>query len=215
MGVSIINSAGNSGPIASASCHASTLGSYTVSNPSNCPYVTSVGATQLEADGTESSVQGDGWRSGGGFSSFYAAPDYQQAAVSSYVASHYPAALDGQFNTSGRGVPDLSAVGLDIGIAVSGALAMGLGTSAATPIFAAMLNLVNEERLAAGKGAVGFVNPVLYANASRIFSDVTQGNNDMCDGAAPGFDAVEGWDPVSGLGTPRYEGLREVFMALP
>lgn len=227
MGVSIIVSSGDSGPLASASCHASSLGSFTVSSPSNCPYVTSVGATQLlagadAADGsntTEAAAKGDdgGWASGGGFSAFYAAPDYQQAAVAAYFADHdLPAGVSaGAFNASGRGVPDLSAVGLGIGIAVSGALTLGEGTSAATPLFAAMLNLVNEERLAAGKGTVGFVNPVLYANASRIFRDVTQGNNDMCSGAVAGFEAVSGWDPVTGLGTPQWEGLKEVFLGLP
>lgn len=223
MGVSIVVSSGDSGPLSSASCHASSLGSFTVPNPSNCPYVTSVGATQLLADGsTETAVQpSDGsWASGGGFSNMYATPDYQQDAVAAYLTDHDPSSLGlgGSFNASGRGVPDVAALGLDIAIAVSGVVgAMGEGTSAAAPLFAAVLNLVNEERLAVGKGTVGFVNPVLYANAndSLVFRDVTEGNNDICGGLVTGFEAVPGWDPVTGLGTPRWEGLKEVFLALP
>ena len=38
------------------------------------------------------------------------------------------------------------------------------GTSAAAPVFAAILNRINEERLAVGKKTVGFVNQVLYKN---------------------------------------------------
>ncbi|KAJ4389472.1 hypothetical protein N0V93_006941 [Gnomoniopsis smithogilvyi] len=215
MGVSVLFDSGDSGTIASAACHASDFGPFTVQFPSNCPYVTSVGATQLLDDGSERAVQGDGWASGGGFSSFFAAPSYQQDAIGAYFADHNPTNLTALFNASGRGVPDLSAVGLNIAVAVDGELTTEAGTSASTPLFAAMLNLVNEERLALGKSTVGFVNPVLYANSSRIFRDVQVGNNDMCDGIVEGFAAVPGWDPVTGLGTPQWEGLKEVFLALP
>lgn len=64
------------------------------------------------------------------------------------------------------------------------------GTSAATPIFASIINRINEERIAVNKTPVGFVNPALYANPG-MFNDITAGNNTGCgDG---GFDAVEGW----------------------
>lgn len=215
MGVSIVFASGDNGPIASSACHASDFGSFTVQSPVNCPYVTTVGATELLDDGSERAVQGDGWASAGGFSSFYAAPSYQKDALDTYFADYNPTNLTSLFNASGRGVPDLSALGLNIAVAVDGELTLGLGTSAAAPLFAAMLNLVNEERLALGKSTVGFVNPVLYANASAIFRDVQVGNNDMCDGIVEGFESVPGWDPVTGLGTPQWQGLKEVFLALP
>lgn len=216
MGVSVVVASGDSGPLPNGACHPVDLGTFTVQSPVNCPYVTTVGATQLLANGTEVAVQSSaGWASGGGFSDLYAAPSYQQRALAAYFANYTPTNLGGTFNASGRGVPDLSAVGRDLAVAVNGKLTTEDGTSAAAPLFAAMLNLVNEERLAAGKSTVGFVNPVLYANASRIFRDVTEGNNDMCDGSVKGFDVVPGWDPVTGLGTPSWEGLKEVFLALP
>ena len=49
---------------------------------------------------------------------------------------------------------------------------LNYGTSVGTPIFAAMIALVNSARKEAGKGPVGFVNPVLYANVG-IFNDVS------------------------------------------
>jgi tripeptidyl-peptidase-1 len=86
------------------------------------------------------------------------------------------------------------------------------GTSASTPIFAAIINRINEERLAVGKSTVGFVNPVLY-KYPQIFNDVIEGNNSICDSVA--FKAAEGWDPITGLGTPNYPKMLDVFMKLP
>lgn len=50
------------------------------------------------------------------------------------------------------------------------------GTSASAPAFAAMVSLLNEARLNAGKKQMGFLNPFLYANADA-FTDVTEGFN--------------------------------------
>jgi tripeptidyl-peptidase-1 len=36
---------------------------------------------------------------------------------------------------------------------------LGFGTSASAPVFASILNRINEERLKAGKSTIGFVNP--------------------------------------------------------
>ena len=71
---------------------------------------------------------------------------------------------------------------------------------------------INEERLAAGKKTVGFVNPTLYANPSALH-DITTGSNPGCN--TQGFKVTQGWDPVTGLGTPNYPALLKVFMALP
>ena len=86
------------------------------------------------------------------------------------------------------------------------------GTSASTPVFASILTRINEERIEAGKSPVGFVNPTLYANPDA-FHDITVGNNSGC--GTPGFFAATGWDPLTGLGTPNYPKLLDVFMALP
>jgi tripeptidyl-peptidase-1 len=77
---------------------------------------------------------------------------------------------------------------------------------------ASIIALINNARLDAGKGPVGFINPVIYANP-QAFNDITSGSNSGC--GTNGFNATKGWDPVTGLGTPDYEKLLKVFMELP
>ena len=85
------------------------------------------------------------------------------------------------------------------------------GTSASAPIVGSVISLINEQRLHAGKSTVGFINPVLYANPSAL-NDITSGDNPGC--GTNGFTAVSGWDPVTGLGTPNYQKLLAIWMAL-
>lgn len=57
------------------------------------------------------------------------------------------------------------------------------GTSASTPIFAGVINRLNEERLNHGKGPIGFLNPSLYANPSML-NDITNGTWITCSSSA-------------------------------
>jgi hypothetical protein len=120
-----------------------------------------------------------------------------------------------------RTVPDVSAQADEYtgAITVYSALFGGWGTiggtSSATPIWAAMLALVNDSaacraRSTTAASGVGFVSPLLYAVASdpaayaASFNDITQGDNDI-DGLDNGltFPATTGYDLASGLGSPR------------
>jgi tripeptidyl-peptidase-1 len=77
-----------------------------------------------------------------------------------------------------------------------------------------MITLINDARLAAGKSPVGFINPAIYSDAFRgAFTDIVSGNNPGC--GTDGFESVEGWDPVSGLGTPDFEKLLALWTGLP
>jgi tripeptidyl-peptidase-1 len=49
---------------------------------------------------------------------------------------------------------------------------------------------LNEELAAVGKGPIGFVNPVLYANPG-VLNDIVNGTNLGCDSG--GFQAVPGY----------------------
>ncbi|KAF3394531.1 Tripeptidyl-peptidase sed1 [Penicillium rolfsii] len=195
--------------------------------PASCPYLTAVGATVIPQGASASShaeVAVTRFPSGGGFSNIYERPSYQAQAVAHYFANadpHYPyyesvnnnsfGANGGIYNRIGRGYPDVSAIGDNVIIVNQlSPTAIG-GTSASAPVFAAILTRINEERLAAGKPTVGFVNPVLYAHPEAFF-DVTQGTNAGC--GTNGFSAAAGWDPVTGLGTPNYPALLKVFMKL-
>jgi tripeptidyl-peptidase-1 len=191
---------------------------FSPSFPANCPYITSVGATTLLNSsiygGEKAVAQPNGalsYYSGGGFSSIFPQPSYQKKAVSKYLKKYAPKYGESVFNSSGRAYPDVSALGLKLAtVYLNKTLGVG-GTSASAPIFAAIVNLLNEERLQAGKGPIGFLNPTIY-KYPEMFNDVTVGGNPGC--GTEGFPASEGWDPVTGYGTPKYEKMREVFMKL-
>lgn len=69
-----------------------------------------------------------------------------------------------------------------------------------------MVSLLNDELIAAGKPVLGFLNPFLYKNPD-MFTDITSGSNQGCDSNTAGFPATNGWDPVTGLGTPIYSAM--------
>lgn len=140
-------------------------------------------------------------------------PSYQSSAVKAYYANHKPSYTATQYNNSQtvRGYPDVAANGANYVVAVDGSLSLVYGTSASSPTFGSVITLINEQRVNAGKSAVGFINPTLYANPS-ILNDITSGGNQGCGTA--GFTAVAGWDPVTGLGTPNYGKMLSVFMSL-
>ena len=73
---------------------------------------------------------------------------------------------------------------------------------------------INDERLRRGKRPVGFLNPVLY-KFPHALNDVVQGSNTGCGGTGRGFNAALGWDPVTGLGTPDYQRLLQLYLNRP
>jgi len=139
----------------------------------------------------------------------------ESSAVSNYLTilgSEY----SGKFNRSGRAYPDVSAQGQKVQIYINGKISPVGGTSCSSPIFASIVGLLNDELITAGKSALGFLNPWLYANPGA-FNDITtgtcpivvcsfklpdvlftvvSGNNPGC--GTRGFPAAKGWDPVTG-----------------
>lgn len=67
----------------------------------------------------------------------------------------------GIYNSAGRDFPGVSAAGENIVIFNKGMPTLIRGTSASTPVFASILTRINEERIAAGKSSVEFVNQTL------------------------------------------------------
>jgi tripeptidyl-peptidase I len=100
--------------------------------------------------------------SGGGFSVFAPAPAWQKSAIATYLASGALLPPAGDFNATGRGYPDVSALGHNYIIWADGAPLQVDGTSCSAPVWGAVLGLVNAARLNAGKKVVGFVNPAIY-----------------------------------------------------
>ncbi|THU82569.1 subtilisin-like protein [Dendrothele bispora CBS 962.96] len=187
--------------------------------PATCPFVTAVGATQINPGSTVSDPEVACMTrifSGGGFSNIYSLPDYQSEAVSSYLTNNPPPFTAQRFNNSGnsRAIPDISANGANYVVAVNGEFRLVFGTSASAPVVASIITLVNDARIAAGKKPVGFINPAIYSDQFKNgLNDITTGDNPGC--GSNGFSAAVGWDPVTGVGTPNLANLIPLFLNLP
>jgi subtilase family serine protease len=200
------------------------------SSPASDPLVTAVGGTELQAaryclpalacdpatNPAPGTYQGEiAWNetdigaTGGGFSVLYGEPSYQKGTI---------------HGGKQRGVPDVSydaAVlhgvltyldipGLDVGFYLFG------GTSAGTPQWSAILAIADEQ---AGH-RLGFINKALYhigqakSHYGASFHDVTSGDNSVVEPdidnnpvAVEGFNASQGWDATTGLGSPTTDQL--------
>jgi kumamolisin len=163
--------------------------------PASSPWVLAVGGTTLKsADGRIQSETA--WKSslgatGGGVSEKFARPDWQSSTP---VPKRDGGGL-------GRGLPDVAASASPengVSIFVDGhAVAIG-GSSAAVPLFAGLIALIDQ-----GIGYnVGYLNPRLYREIgpAGVFRSITLGDNGV-DGVK-GYAAGPGWTPVTGWGSP-------------
>ena len=198
-----------------------------VDDPASQPFVTGVGGTTLSSmvgphpneqywqQGTGSGAVGGG----GGISTFWAQPAWQQGpGVTNGFSNATPcAASTGNTGSICREVPDVSlnanpGVGYPTYCTIAAAnctpsnpwMIVG-GTSAAAPMWAALVALANQKSLQDGNFNLGFLNPLLYSVAqnaqayARDFHDITIGNSSAFnDGKYP---ATPGYDMVTGLGS--------------
>jgi subtilase family serine protease len=205
--------------------------------PTSSPYVTSVGATvfkttdgkSISAEHAASIKDGAIITTGGGFSAMAPTPDYQKEDIKQYIAGSTPKPPAASYNSTGRGYPDITLNGHNYQVfypakddtADCPCTQGGVdGTSASSPAVAGMVSLINGHLLAAGKGPVGFLNPLLYkahAEDPSIFNDITVGDNsctrDYC--MIHGYTAGKGWDPVAGLGSINYAKLKAYVLKQP
>jgi len=210
-GLSILFASGDQGVCGRSGCGMFTHARFHPDFPAGSPYVTAVGGTDFAGASIGDETA---WSAGGGgFSDTFAIPDWQKTAVSAYKASSDadlpPANL---WNNTGRGYPDIAALGgqkAPYCITANGAFEGVAGTSAACPVAGGVFALLNGLRLSAGKAPLGFLNPFIYQNPTA-FNDVTSGVNG--GGRKYGFKAIKGWDAATGWGTPDYEALSKVVM---
>ena len=196
--------------------------------PAVCPFVTTVGGTQLNRKATVQDSERAMYihskkretpypdiytfSTSGGISNYFPMPDYQRCAIEPYFKNHDPGyptykytgheslgSDGGIYASGGRAFPDVAANAAHLAVYVLGSFfPQGeTGTSLSAPIFASIMTMINQERTNAGKGPVGFINPVMYKHP-EVFNDITLGSAPGCH--TPGFSAVEGWDPTTGLG---------------
>lgn len=183
-----------------------------VDSPASDPYVTGVGGTNLQLNSgayTYESVWSNpksklrsprGAGSGGGISNTFKLPAWQSGP-----------GVDNQYSNGNRQVPDVTADAdpttgysiyctvMNAGCPPSGWITVG-GTSAAAPLWAGSMALINQYLRTDGKARVGFANPTLYRlfnvqQAFPAFHDITGGTNLL-------YSATKGYDLASGLGSP-------------
>ncbi len=194
-----------------------------VDDPASQPYVTGVGGTTLRLNLDNSYQSEQVWNdraindgaSGGGVSQVWQMPAWQQAP-----------GVANAFSTGFREVPDVSInadpqTGYDVYCTVGGCSGGGSnhgwmifgGTSAAAPVWAAMIALANESSLKVNGFMVGFLNPSLYDIAhsasgtsyAQAFHDIVpvQGgvNNNDYAGTGNTYPAASTYDLATGLGS--------------
>ncbi len=190
--------------VASGDCGAFTTRQYgqlSVSFPASDTWATSVGGTILSpnsngsraneivwSDGSNQRTCTNQWGSGGGNSAAFARPNWQNAP-----------GVQNSYSSGKRQVPDIAAAAYGLAVYFKGQWGAVGGTSAAAPIWAAGLALVNE-------GLIKQIHRFTYSpqmfygaanksNGMQPYFDVTRGNNLY-------FPATPGWDFATGLGTP-------------
>ncbi len=196
-----------------------------VNDPASDPYVTGVGGTDLTS--ATSPPQETVWNErlsaygagGGGISSFWPMPSWQVAGSVNGVIDSYsngsPCGMSSSYYC--REVPDVSASADPVHGYVmyykGGWMAIG-GTSAATPTWASLIALTDEQctTVSGSSGTtssdLGFLNPVLYSVDARTpsaFYNVTSGNNDYTGtngGSYPAASGNQTYSMAAGLGSP-------------
>lgn len=214
-GVSLLFASGDEGVGFSGSCSSNdgtNSPSFLPEFPSSCPFVTSVGATMNFTPEVAAYKESNGYASGGGFSDYFSRPWYQDGVVDAYVES-LRGRDAGFYNQSGRGYPDIAGQGFSYVEVWNSRDVRVSGTSASTPAISAIFALVNDALLAAGRRPLGFLNPWLYKQGYNAFTDITSGSAVGCSelGDGLGFPAKEGWDAVTGFGTPNFKDILELL----
>ena len=236
-GQTIVSAAGDSG---SEDCDGSSATPQTqlaVDDPASQPYVLGVGGTSLSSLGPRptESVWNDGGglitgllqpgAGGGGISSFWEMPAPQRDAASflNVLGAGITGSQCGAAGGYCREVPDVAmdadpATGYVIYYNGSGSQpaqeagwqAIG-GTSAAAPVWTALMALTDASRGCSSGGPLGYVLPALYRAASSSyaadFNDVRSGNNDFTQTNGGQYAAGPWYDEASGLGSPNGAAL--------
>ena len=160
-----------------------------VSFPSSCTNVLSIGGTSLRLNSDNSRNSETVWSSSGvGFSKSFPKPSYQPLLR----------------NTNLRITPDVSCLADPITggiVIINGKLYTVGGTSLSAPIYAGMLSLVQQTRLNSKKTTYTSVSnksnsiqPILYSNTNKTCY------YDIVSGSSGGYSATTGFDIPSGLG---------------
>ncbi len=221
LGQSFFNASGDGDAFAVGSTNDVNNSSQTT-YPFGSPNITLVGGTVLTMNGSGLSylsetnwndnvtnTRGGYWGSSGGISTN--AIPYWQTNIS-MAANHG--------STTNRNIPDVALTAANCYVKYgNGSSGPYGGTSAAAPLWAGYMALVNQQTALGGKPSVGFINPAIYAigksaNYTNCFHDITEGNN-YWPSSPTNFPAVPGYDLCTGWGTPNGANLINALAGQP
>jgi predicted outer membrane repeat protein len=189
--------------------------------PAYSPNVLAVGGTQFNVSGntvTSEVVWNNSQGStGGGISAFEQEPAYQEAVQSTGFRTSPDVASDAgtpvDFYDSYNGpTNDFNAP-----------FRSDTGDSVGAPCWAGLIAITNQGLALNGVGPLNSSDPQetmrnLYQLGAPLnnpyFNDITQGNNDFKPPPVPFFTASQGYDEVTGLGTPNADQLIPTLVAL-
>jgi Pro-kumamolisin, activation domain/Concanavalin A-like lectin/glucanases superfamily/Putative Ig domain/Viral BACON domain len=186
--------------------------SQTIFAPADDPNITSVGGTSLTTSGARGPwLSETTWiGSGGGITPHYSIPSWQ---VGMNMSTNHGSTVQ-------RNFPDVSILADTVifWYLKDGESGTVGGTSAAAPLWAGFMALVNQQALANGRSSIGFFNPVLYeigksnANYTTLMHDITTGSNTN-SGSPTNFFAIPGYDLATGWGSPNGSNLINLLAA--
>ncbi len=194
LGITVCCSSGDSGSSDGASS------GNQVDFPSSSPHVLGCGGTSLQSAGgkiTSETVWNDGasgGATGGGVSTVFALPAWQQKLSVTENGTAAPLQMRGVPDVAGNADPNTG-----YNVRVDGQDAVFGGTSAVAPLWSALIAIANASR----SSTVGFVNAQIYGDETD-FNDITSGNNGS-------FSAAKGWDACTGLGSPNGSKIESVL----
>jgi subtilase family serine protease len=213
-GISVLAASGDKGSADCVDNQGNPVDQLATNYPASSQWVTAVGGTNFTLNAANQIDSQVVWNDttdqvdagGGGFSAIFPRPPYQTGVVS----------------RDSRALPDVSMLA-DIGpgyaifctargvAGCNGWTTVG-GTSAATPLLAGGIALVDQDLRRNQRELLGFLDPLLYqigsgAQGAQVYSDVRQFGNDVgpyignhqpltCCTAGPGFDQASGWGSV-------------------
>ncbi len=223
-GISVVAASGDDGSSDCVGTNGLPKQSLAVNYPASSKWVTSVGGTQLELNTNNSIKQQFVWNDGNQLA------NYQQygggGGGSSILGGGLPWYQKGTVSGKHRQVPDLALLadvlpGYDVYCTAKDCGSAGWepvgGTSAATPLFAAGLALIDQDLRLHHKKQLGFPNPLLYklgrsSNRGKVFYDMPAmnnvgGNDDVslymphpknlhCCSSKTGYDNATGWGGI-------------------
>jgi subtilase family serine protease len=176
--------------------------------PADDPYITAVGGTDLTTTGP-----GGAWKSETGWNGSAGMPSKNKVPIPSYQK------IAGVINPLNRGsknyrnIPDVAAeANTNQYSCYDGGCSGGNGgTSYAAPQWAGLTAMANQQSIAGGGKALGFLNPAIYdigvgASYPKDLHDITSGSNGR-------YSAVTGYDLVTGWGSPDGPNLIDALVA--